>query len=153
MRKAVLFLVGFCTYITIEVCYRGYSSPLMGLTAGIIMLFLDSINEKISWDFDLLAQGIIGSAMVTLSELGIGEMLICIYGVNTIWDYSKIPFNFDGVICPQFSIVWILISIIGIIVADAINYYVFEELPVPYYKMFGKVIIKFPKKKCKLSRF
>lgn len=152
MRKTVLFLVGFCVYITIEVCYRGYSSPLMGLTAGIIMLLLDSINEKISWDFDLLAQGVIGSAMVTLSELVIGEMLIYIYGVNTIWDYSKIPFNFDGVICPQFSIIWILISIIGIIVADTINYYVFEELPVPYYRIFGKVIIKFSEKKCKLPK-
>lgn len=31
---------------------------------------------------------------------------------------------------------------------DAITYYVFEELPVPYYKLFGKVILRFKEKKC-----
>ncbi|MGN0464889.1 MAG: hypothetical protein ACI4F9_00900 [Lachnospiraceae bacterium] len=39
----------------------------------------------------------------------------------------------------------------GIWVADAINYYVFEELPVPYYRIFGKVRIRFKEKYCKLK--
>jgi len=65
LRYAVLFLTGFCTYITIEVCYRGYSYPLMGLCGGIILIVIDSINEKISWYIDILLQGIIGSFIVT----------------------------------------------------------------------------------------
>lgn len=62
-----------------------------------------------------------------------------------MWDYSNLPINFDGVICLPYSLLWILVSIIGIIVADAINYYVFKIMPVPYYKLFGKTILKFKK--------
>ena len=60
LRKVVLFLVGFCVYITIEVCFRGYSYPVMGLCGGVILLMVDMINETISWDMDILLQGAIG---------------------------------------------------------------------------------------------
>lgn len=45
--------------------------------------------------------------------------------------------------CLPFSLIWIALSICAIILADTINYYVFHELPVPYYKLFGKTIIRF----------
>lgn len=63
-----------------------------------------------------------------------------------MWDYTDLPLNFDGVICLPYSLLWILVSIVGIIIADAINYYVFDEKTVPYYKLLGKTVIKFPVK-------
>ena len=148
-RKAILFIVGFCAYITIEVCFRGYSYPLMGCCGGLLLLIMDSLNNRISWDFDLLLSGCIGSCATTLIELVIGESLIAL-NLPPMWDYSNVPLNFDGVICVPFSLIWILLSIVGVFLADAINYYVFEELPVPYYKVFGKVILRFKEKNCKL---
>ena len=50
----------------------------------------------------------------------------------------------------SFSIAWFFVSIGGVFIADAINYYVFEELPVPYYKLFGEIVIRFKEKNCKL---
>lgn len=144
LRQLVLFIVGFCIYITIEVCYRGYSYPLMGLCGGIILLMIDCINEKISWDMDILLQGCIGSAIATLFELIIGSICL-IYDFELMWDYTNVPFNFNGIICLPFSLIWIGISILGIFIADAINYYVFEILPVPYYKLFGYTVIKYKK--------
>lgn len=143
IRKLILFLVGFCLYITLEVCFRGYSFVLMGICGGIIFILLDCINEVLPWDTDILIQGSIGSAMITLTELVVGEGLKYL-GLPQMWDYSNLPINFDGVICLPYSLLWVLISIVGIIVADAINYYVFKIMPVPYYKLFGKTIIKFP---------
>lgn len=151
MKKVILFLTGFCVYITIEVLFRGYSYPLMGVGAGLLLTYIcDNINNKISWDMDLLLQGFIGSFFVTIFELVVGGLLKYT-GQSPMWDYSNIPLNFDGVICLPFSLLWVLLSIVGIWVADAINYYVFEELPVPYYKIFGKVRIRFREKHCKLN--
>ena len=145
LRQLVLFIVGFCIYITIEVCYRGYSYPLMGLCGGIILLMIDCINEKISWNTDILLQGCIGSIIATLFELIIGSICL-VYNFELMWDYTNVPLNFNGIICLPFSLIWIIISILGIFIADAINYYVFGILPVPYYKLFGHTILKFKEK-------
>lgn len=145
LRQLILFITGFCIYITIEVCYRGYSYIIMGLCGGIILLMIDCINEKISWDMDLLLQGCIGSLIATSFELVIGEICL-LFNYTKMWDYSNIPLNFDGVICVPFSLVWIVISIVGILLADAINYYVFDIMPIPYYKLFGRTILRFKKK-------
>lgn len=145
LRQTVLFITGFCVYITMEVCYRGYSYPLMGVCGGIILLLIDKINDEISWDADILLQGITGALIATAFELVIGT--ICLYcDFPLMWDYSDMPLNLNGVICLPYSLIWIAISILGILLADAINYYVFGVMPVPYYKLFGHTILKFREK-------
>lgn len=135
IKYLVLFYVGFVTYITIEVLFRGYSFPLCGVMGAIDFILIDKINNKISWNLDLLIQGIIGSLIVTLSELIVG-LFDKYYLHLSMWDYSNLPFNFMGVICIEFSIAWIFISIIAIFLADSINYYIFKEESVPYYHLF-----------------
>lgn len=137
LKKLILFSVGFFCYSLIEVLFRGYTYFTMGLLGGIMLLLVDSINNYISWDIDLIWQGIIGSFMVTLTELVVGE-LIKAFMIEPMWDYSNMPFNFDGVICPQFSIAWFFVCILGIFIADIINYYIFHEEPKPYYHVAGK---------------
>lgn len=144
-KKVIMFLTGFCMYITLEVCFRGYSYVSMGVCGGLLFLLLDSINNRISWDLDILLQGIIGASAITACEFLVGESCHLL-GTSCMWDYSDMPLNLDGVICLQFSLLWIIISIVGIVIADAIEYYVFDTLPVPYYKLFGKVIYKFKPK-------
>lgn len=139
IKKLVMFVIGFCLYITIEVCFRGYSFVVMGICGGILFIAIDNINNKISWNTDILLQGCIGATMITGCELIVGEVWK-LFGLQLMWDYSDLPLNFDGVICLEFSLLWIILSIIAIFVADGINYYVFDETPVPYYKLFGRKI-------------
>ena len=63
-----------------------------------------------------------------------------------MWDYSNLPLNFNGIICIPFMALWMVLSFIAILVADSINYYVFDEEPAPYYKLFGHTIIQFKEK-------
>lgn len=141
-KSLFLFLFGFMMYITLEVLYRGYSFWLMGVCGGFTILILDQINNRISWDFDLLLQGCIGSCIITTFELIIGELFL--HGVLPVmWDYSNSFMNYKGIICLPFSLLWIGASILAIFCADAINYYVFNELPIPYYKIFGKTVLRF----------
>ncbi len=114
----------------------------MGICGGIILIILDYINERFSWDMDLLLQGIVGSFVITLFELIIGIISIS-FNLLLMWDYSNMPYHLFGVICLPYSLVWIVVSIAGIFLSDAINYYVFHKKPVPYYKLFGKTVIQF----------
>lgn len=149
VKTVVLFLVGFCIYITIETLFRGYSYALMGICGGLAIIILDKINNKVSWDLDIIIQCSIGSLIVTLMELIIGSLFLAGY-LPVMWDYSSMPMNYRGIICLPFSIAWMFLSFAGILVADSINYYIFEELPIPYYKIFGKTFLTFKKKQCKL---
>ena len=88
----------------------------------------------------------LGSAIITAFELIIGEL-----SLNNIlpmmWDYSNLPFNYKGIICLPFSLIWIGISIVAVFLADAINYYFLgEDKEIPYYKLFGKIILRFKEK-------
>lgn len=145
-KTLVLFLFGFMAYVTLEVIYRGYSYPLMGLCGAITILLLDQINNKISWDVDILLQGVIGSLIITFFEFVIGELFL--NGVLPVmWDYSNLFLNYKGIICLPFSLAWIGLSIVAVVIADAINYYLLDdEEVVPYYKLFGKTIFKFKSK-------
>ena len=143
IKNIILFAVGYCVYIAIEVIYRGFSYPLMGLCGGLALMIMDKINDYISWDIDIIIQGSIGSIIITFFELIIGEISLHTDFLPIMWDYSNVLLNFDGVICLPFSLIWIGLSIIGILVADTINYYIINIQPCPYYKCMGKVVLKF----------
>lgn len=145
LKNVVLFCVGGLVYGLIEVIYRQKTYPLMILCGGIAIVLLDKINDHISWDMDILLQGCIGSALITGMEFIIGNLSLA--GVlPKMWDYSNVWMNYKGIICLPFSLIWIVLSICAIMLADAINYYIFDELPIPYYRLFGRVIIRFKEK-------
>ena len=143
IKNIILFAVGYCVYIAIEVTYRGFSYPLMGLCGGLALMIMDKINDYISWDVDIIIQGSIGSIIITFFELIIGEISLHTDFLPIMWDYSNVLLNYDGVICLPFSLIWIGLSIIGILVADTINYYIINIQPCPYYKCMGKVVLRF----------
>jgi uncharacterized membrane protein len=145
-KNAFLFYIGMTTYISVEVFYRNYSYAIMGICGGLAIVILDKINNYISWDVDFLLQGCIGSILITGMELIIG--LCSLNGVLPVmWDYSNVWLNYKGIICLPFSLIWVILSMVAIVCADMINYYIFNEPTVPYYKLFGKTIIKFKEKR------
>lgn len=48
IKNILLFLVGYCAYIAIEVTFRGVSYLLMGICAGLAVIIIDKINDCIS---------------------------------------------------------------------------------------------------------
>lgn len=133
LNKLILFLTGYCMYIAIEVTYRGYSYVLMGIVAGIAFLLIDPINNKISWDIPLPVQMFISTIIILLLELLSGAFSLRFLGVR-MWDYRNLPFSmFEGLICPQFALIWYFLSGIAIILCDCINYYLLHDTMNPYY--------------------
>lgn len=143
LKPIILFLTGCFSYMLIEILYRQYTFLLMGICGGLAFLLIDRINNKISWDIDLLVQGLMGSAIITSFEFIIGELSLHNI-LPVMWDYSDTPMNFKGIICVPFSLIWIALSIVTVILCDAINYYCLNEKEtIPYYKLFGKKIFTF----------
>lgn len=100
-KYALLAWVGGSTYVTVEVLYRSRSHWTMFVLAAIVFIAVGLFNELLSWETSLIWQVLIGVAMATLVELLTGLVVNCWLGWG-IWDYSQMPGNLWGQICPQF---------------------------------------------------
>ena len=127
-----LFFVGATIYVVIEKLYRGYSHWTMFLLGGICFIALGLINEVIPWDMPLLLQMFIGGIIITVLELITGCVVNLWFGWN-VWDYSELPFNLWGQISLFSSIVWVGLSLVGIVLDDFIRWKFFGEEK-PHYR-------------------
>ena len=127
-----LFFVGATIYVIIEKLYRGYSHWTMFLLGGICFIALGLINEVIPWNMPLLLQMFIGGVIITVLELITGCVVNLWLGWN-VWDYSELPFNLWGQISLFSSIVWVGLSLVGIVLDDFIRWKFFGE-DKPHYR-------------------
>lgn len=125
-KAAILFLIGAAAYALIEVAFRGYTHWTMAVLGGILFLLLGGLNEWIPWGMPLALQCVIGAVLVTVAEFVAGLILNVWLGLG-IWDYSDVPGNILGQICPQFIFAWLWLSLVAIILDDWLRYWLFDE--------------------------
>ena len=121
-----LFFVGATIYVIIENLYRGYSHWTMFLLGGICFIALGLINDVIPWDMPLLLQMLVGGVIITILEFITGCVVNLWLGWN-VWNYSELPFNLWGQISMFSSIVWVGLSLVGIVLDDYIRWKFFGE--------------------------
>lgn len=126
LKAAFLFVVGGSIYTLIEILWRGHTHISMFILGGLCFIAIGLINEVFPWDFGFLWQSMIGSAIVTVFEFLTGLVVNVWLNLN-IWDYSDLPFNILGQICLPFSIAWIVLSAIAIVLDDYLRYWLFKE--------------------------
>jgi hypothetical protein len=127
IRKTIaLCLVGGVLYCCMEGIWRGYTHWTMFLLAAFLSLPLDQINEQMSWDTPIWLQAIFGGMGITAAELVAGLILNVWFGLR-VWDYSDLPWNYMGQICPQYSVLWVLLAGFGIVLFDILRWCLFDE--------------------------
>ena len=104
LKYLTLFLVGGVFYYSLEVTFRGYSFPAMAVCGGLCFIICGVINER-SRCMPLVLQQLIAASGITAMEFIFGLILNVWLGLN-MWDYSNMPGNVLGQICPQFMILW-----------------------------------------------
>lgn len=129
-----LAVVGGAIYVLLEMAWRGHSHWTMFLLGGICFLALGLINEVIPWEMPLWIQVLIGACIVTALEFLAGCVVNLWLGWG-VWDYSGLPGNILGQICPQYFLLWIPVSLVGIVLDDWLRYCLWGEER-PHYKFW-----------------
>ena len=116
LKEFIIFIIFGLMYVIIELLYRGHTHYSMFIVGGICGVLIGLINDNTP-DMPLLPQCVLGAVIITVIELLTGLFLNVYLGLN-VWDYSNQPFNFMGQICPQFCIIWCILSILVIRIDD-----------------------------------
>lgn len=98
----------------------------MFLLGGVCFVALGLINEIIPWDMPLWQQIIIGACIVTALEFLTG-CIVNLWLGWAVWDYSMLPGNVFGQICPQFFLLWLPVALIAIVLDDWLRYWWWAE--------------------------
>lgn len=132
-KYLILFDTGGLLYVLLELLWRGWSHWSMFILGGICFIALGLINEVFPWDMPLWKQMLAGACIVTALEFITGCIVNLWLGWD-VWDYSKMPGNILGQVCPQFFVVWIFVSLGGIVLDDWLRYRWFGEV-FPHYRL------------------
>lgn len=133
-KQLTLAATGGLLYIIMELIWRGRSHWTMFVLGGICFVALGLINEVLPWTMSLLLQVLIGAGIITALEFLVGCVVNLWLGWN-VWDYSSLPGNLLGQICPQYCLLWLPVSLAGIILDDWLRYWWWNEER-PRYRIF-----------------
>jgi len=133
LKLLFLFVTGGLLYIFLELAWRGWSHWTMFILGGICFVFLGLINEVIPWEMPLWQQMTIGTCIITVLEFVMGCIVNLWLGWD-VWDYSGMPGNVLGQICPQYFVLWLPVSLAGIVLDDWLRYLLFAEER-PHYRL------------------
>jgi uncharacterized membrane protein len=125
-KGILLFLVGGLIYFWLEVLWRGYSHWSMFLLGGLCFVLCGLINEGVSWEMPLPLQMLISALMITALEFLTGCIVNLWLGWQ-VWDYSKLHVQLLGQISLKSSVIWFLLSSVGIVLDDWLRYWFFGE--------------------------
>ena len=109
-KQAMLFYLGGCAYMGLELLWRGRTHGSMFVAGGTCFLLIGHLNH-VHPRLPLPLRAVAGAGIVTMVELGIG--LLCNRSFE-VWDYRDRAGNFLGQICPMFTVLWIPVSALAL---------------------------------------
>lgn len=126
VKYAFLAWFGGSTYCALEVIWRGYSHWTMLVLAAVVFIIVGLLNEVWSWQTSIALQVAAGTALATALEFITGCIVNLWLGWD-VWDYSDMPGNLMGQICPQYTLLWAALVLVAILLDDYIRWRFFGE--------------------------
>ena len=109
MELLPVFALGSILYGLTEIMWRGWTHWTMLLCGGLCFTLMYLVSGS---ELSLFKKWLLSTCIITTVEFVAG----CIVNLRLhwqIWDYSSMPFNLFGQICPQFILMWFVLSIPG----------------------------------------
>ncbi len=113
----LIYSVGGLLYGLLEIVWRGWTHWSMILCGGLCFTLMYLISAA---DIALIQKWILSAAAITTVEFLTG----CIVNLRLgwqIWDYSSLPYNLLGQICPRFLLMWLCVSVPGIALCERLR--------------------------------
>ena len=104
-----VLLSGGILYNLIELLWRGYTHWSMTIAGGMCMLIIHFINQN-GRKMNLALRCLAAAASITFVEFCVGVVVNMIFKLD-VWDYSGLPGNILGQVCPLFMFFWFLLSV------------------------------------------
>ena len=117
LKKGALFSLGGLAYCGLELLWRGRTHYSMFLAGGTSLLLLGKLNRA-EPKLPLFLRAVVGSGIITIVELSAGLIFNRSY---TVWDYRDQWGNWLGQICPLFSLLWIGIAALVLLIYDPLE--------------------------------
>ena len=124
MKKLLVHIpiavIGGLVYMGIEILWRGHTHWTMGVLGGLCFVLIGLLDE---WQDHppMLLQMVQGAAIVTALELLVGLIVNRWLGWD-VWDYSDMPGNLWGQVCPQFAAAWFFLSALAVWLENALHW-------------------------------
>jgi hypothetical protein len=109
-KDGKIFAFGAAGYFLLETLWRGYSHWSMAAAGGISLLLLIKTFKKLK-NAPHYFKALVGGGIITGIELLFGIVFNLFLGMS-VWNYSSVPGNILGQICPVYSLLWCGISFI-----------------------------------------
>ena len=110
MELLPVFALGSILYGLTEILWRGWTHWTMLLCGGICFTLMYLVSGS---ELSLVKKWLLSTCIITTVEFVAG----CIVKLRLhwqVWDYSSLPFNLLGQICPRFILMWFALSIPGV---------------------------------------
>lgn len=109
-------------YMMVEGLWRGWTHISMLVVGGLCALCVGSINQIPRFTrLPVIWQSLLGTVIVLTIELISGYILNICLGLG-IWDYSGVPGNILGQICPQYGLLWFCLMPFAIWAEDTLRW-------------------------------
>ena len=110
LEFAIVYIIGGCLYACIELLWRGWTHWSMALCGGLCFSVMYLISDL---ELSLWRKCVLSATAIGLVEFLTG-CLVNLYLKWQVWDYSDLPYNILGQICPQFLALWLMLSLPGL---------------------------------------
>ena len=110
MELLPVFALGSILYGLTEILWRGWTHWTMLLCGGICFTLMYLVSGS---ELSLVKKWLLSTCIITTVEFVAGGIVnLRLHG--QVWDYSSLPFNLLGQICPRFILMWFALSIPGV---------------------------------------
>ena len=106
-KHALLFSVGGCAYMGLELLWRGWSHGSMFLAGGSAFLLLGRL-QQLRPRLPLPLRAVTGAGIITMVEYAAGLVFNRRY---TVWDYRGQRWNLHGQVCLRYFLLWIPVAL------------------------------------------
>lgn len=103
-RYGLFFIIGAVGYAAIETIWRGYTHWSMMIAGGLAFVMFSIVAERLKGK-NILVKAAVCALGVTTIEFIFG-VVFNLWLKMGVWDYSHMPFNVLGQICPVFTLIW-----------------------------------------------